>query len=578
MSTATASAGDLLTHTYTDFRGVDFTDKEVSLYRSPDSLNMWKDYSKLGRCIQTRPSIELLQQFDNTVFGLFFYKVGLKNMILVHSGTKLYRILNGETTEIYNNLNPINSQAFIYNNIWYFKDGSHYLQYDGEEIYEVVGYIPTTVISKAPTGEGTLYEDVNMLSDYRKNSFVADGVSTEYKLSEEYIDSDSIPIVWINDVEVHNFTVNYESATITFSTAPDKPLTDGRDNVVIQYKKHISGYADRIKKCNILTVFDNRVFFSGNQDYPNTIWHSSLNDPTYCSDTDYYNEGLDLAKVKDMVAGNNALWVLKEPSQANTTIFYHNPVIDNSFGKTYPSTHSSISTGCISKGINFNDDICFFSNRGMEAITSDITTEQTLTHRSFLIDSKLLNEEDYKDLILAEYEGYLMVFINNHVYLADSNQNYSNYARYEWFYWELPIDVKSATVKDNVLYLGSENGIYTLTGKELDHVIEDNEVKEIEVSSYWCTTYDEFGYQAYQKTTNKRGSVADLKGEEITVLAKIDGKDFEEVRRNVNANGYVVNRIKKKKWKGIQLKFSSNKPFELYSCTLQAYLGAYVKR
>ena len=48
----------------------------------------------------------------------------------------------------------------------------------------------------------------------------------------------------------------------------------------------------------MLAVFDNRVFFSGNQDYPNAIFHSSLEDPRYVSDLDYYNEGMDLAKVK----------------------------------------------------------------------------------------------------------------------------------------------------------------------------------------------------------------------------------------------------------------------------------------
>lgn len=37
------------------------------------------------------------------------------------------------------------------------------------------------------------------------------------------------------------------------------------------------------------------------------------------SDLDYYKEGMDEAKVKGLVAGNNALWVFREPSDANTT-------------------------------------------------------------------------------------------------------------------------------------------------------------------------------------------------------------------------------------------------------------------
>lgn len=562
-----AVSGNLITRNYTEFKGVDFTDKEVSLTRSPDSLNMWKNYSKLGKCIETRPDIALVETYDNTIYGLFFYKVGNTEMMLVHCGTKLYKVVNGVREELYTGLNPKRSNSFIYNNIFYFKDGINYLQYDGETIGEVTGYIPTTSISRSPSGGGTIYEDVNMLTGWRKNSFVADGESTEYYLDAKPIDTTSVPIVIVNNEEVTNFTTDYTNGKIIFATAPVEPLTTGQDNVVVKFRKTVAGYRDRINKCTLLQVFDNRVFFSGNQDYPNAVWHCSLNDPSYCSDLDYYNEGLDLSPVTGMVAGNNALWVFKEPSQANTTIFYHNPTIDADYGKVYPSTHSSISIGCTGGAINFNDDICFFSERGMEAINGDVTTEQVLGHRSSLIDSKLLAEANYKDMILEEWEGYLLVIIDNKVYLADSRgDEYSN--KYEWFYWELSKKITCTNVKDGVLYLCSNDGVYTLTNNSDDR----------EVNSYWTTPLDEFGYPHYQKTTNKRGCVTDITGTRVTISTKIDNEEFEDIVTHENITSYVVNRIKKKKWKAIQLKFSSNKPFELYSSTLEAYVGGYIKR
>ncbi len=560
-------SGNLITRNYSNFKGVDFTDNEVSVTRSPDSLNMWKNYSKLGKCIETRPDIELVATYDNTIFGLFFYKVGNTEMKLVHCGTTLYKEVNGVRETLYTGLNPKRSNAFIYNNIWYFKDGINYLEYNGETIGEVVGYIPTTSISRSPNGGGTIYEDVNMLTGIRKNTFVADGKSTEYYLDAKPIDTDFVPIVIVNDELTTDYTVDYTNGKITFNTAPTEPLTTGQDNVSIQFRKTVNGYRERINKCTLLQVFDNRVFFSGNQDYPNTVWHCSLNDPSYCSDLDYYNEGLDLSPVTGMVAGNNALWVFKEPSQANTTVFYHNPVIDNDYGKIYPSTHSSISTGCIGGAINFNDDICFFSERGMEAINGDVTTEQVLAHRSSLIDSKLLAETNYKDMILEEWEGYLLVIIDNKVYLADSRGNESS-MKYEWFYWDLGKNITCTRVDKGILYLCTNDGIYSLTNND----------KEREVESYWTTPYDEFNYPQYNKTTNKRGSVTDITGTDITISAKIDNEDFEEITTHTNITSYVVNRIKKKKWKGIQLKFSSTKPFELYSTTLEAYVGGYRKR
>ena len=75
---AAISSGNLVTRNYTNFRGVDFSNRkdEVSLYRSPDALNVWKNYkSSNGRCIETRPDLELIGTYDNTIFGLFFYTI-----------------------------------------------------------------------------------------------------------------------------------------------------------------------------------------------------------------------------------------------------------------------------------------------------------------------------------------------------------------------------------------------------------------------------------------------------------------------------------------------------------------------
>jgi hypothetical protein len=565
MSTTTVS-GNLITHEYRNFRGVDFSQRkdEVSLYRSPDALNMWKNYKNTnGLCVETRPDLELLKEYSETIFGLFFYSYNGMEHKIVHIGTKLY----DNDDVIYEHMAENKSNFFVFGTKLYIKDGSSYLVYDGFSVTEVVGYIPTTTIGKSPAGNGTIYEDVNLLTGVRKNSFIGDGESKAYQLDVESFDDDYTVRAWVNDEEILTFTTNPEKGIITFNTAPSEPSTTGQDNVVIQFRRTIEGYRDRINKCTLLEVFDNRVFFSGNPDYPNVLFHTSLNDPSYCSDLDYYEEGIPDSSVKALVSGNNALWVFKEPSQTNTTVFYHNPTIDSDYGKIYPSIHSSISTGCVSTGKNFNDDICFFSNRGMEAISSDVTTEQVIGHRSTLVDNKLLNETNYKDLILEEWEGYLLVFVDNKVYLADSRamMTNNNNKEYEWFYWELDKNIRGTRVNNGVLYLYSDKEIYTLT-------------KEADINAYWTTLQDEFGYPQYQKTTNKKGCVVDMEGKEITIAAKTDSKDFEMIKKYTNTKGFVVARIKKKKWKSIQLKFYSNKHFGLYSSTLEAYVGSYVKR
>ena len=562
---------DLISRIYSNFRGVDFRGEEINLVRSPDSLNVWKDY-KETESIRTRPGMEQKVPFDDTVYGIFFFK----GKMLVHSGTNLYKVENGEKTVIFSDLNETTSNSFVYDDVFYFMDGRHYLKYDGTTMEDVVGYVPTTSISRKPMGGGVKYEDVNMLSDYRKNSFLADGGSFSFFLDMVNIDEDFVPVVTYNDEQVatSEYEVDYKEGKITFlHTAPNAPLTTGQDNVVIEFKKSVMDgngkkkYHEAILGCTLLQVFDNRVFFSGNEEHPNVVWHCSLNDPSYVSDLDYYNEGMDTAKVNGLVAGNNALWVFREPSDSNTTVFYHTPSIDDEYGKIYPSVHSSITTGCVGKAINFNDDIVFFSERGMEGISGDVTTEQVVAHRSSLVDRKMTTEPDYKNMVLAEWEGYLFVFIGDKAYLADSRALFTNenHSEYEWFYWNFDRNVTCAKVQDGILYVGSMDGVYAFTDTDAD------------IESYWVTPKDKFKYPHKLKTTNKRGCVAEATGD-VTVYAKVEDTDFEEIGTYENVTDYFVSRIKRKKWKDIQLKFYSKTRFSLETVTLEAFIGAYIKR
>jgi hypothetical protein len=185
-----------------------------------------------------------------------------------------------------------------------------------------------------------------------------------------------------------------------------------------------------------------------------------------------------------------------------------------------------------------------------------------------MIDSKILNETNYKKPILAEWQGYLLVFIDNHVYLADSRQvwNNINHIEYEWYYWELEKNVTATSVLGDELYICTEDGgIYTF-----DFAAD--------VPSYWTTCEDFFENPVSQKVTNKKGCILNMEGEEIVVSTNCDNTGWEEVNEYENTKGYIVPKIKKKKWKTIRFKFSSNKKIKLYDFTVQCFVGGYVKR
>lgn len=620
------AAGSLTIQKYNNFRGVDFTDDKVSESRSPDALNMWKDYKNLGKRIETRPGIELQLTRSNTIYGLFFYTINNVKHFIIHAGTSLFDYNTNTqtmTTIKQNGMNPAKSVGNVFNNILFINDGLNYLEYDGQTCKQVEGTIPTITIHNLNTGETTQLQESNLLTDYCSEEYLPNGEITQFVLSQQGIDNVTVwDISGVTEQQITTgFVTDLVNGTVTFTTAPVK--SSSKATIKIKYSK-LSDGANTVRKCKLACIFDNRIFFSGNQDYPNMLIWCGANDPRYIGVSSTALQGNSTSQIKALVPGNNALWVFKEASQDNTTIFYNVPTLQyddklKDTVKTYASSHSSITTGCKSTGINFNDDIVFFSERGMEGISSDITTEQAIAHRSTLVDSKLLSEENYKNMELVEWNGYLLVIIDNKVYLADSNNKVNNndHIEYEWFYWELEKKIKTAKVNDGILYLCSEEehiknelGYYKYTDGEniywyniKNNKVYDENLEEVDISistltalmesgiytmtdvsndrvinSYWTTKKDDFNYPQMLKTTNKKGFKSDVYGEKIKIETKIDNNDYEELGEYINTKGYIVSKIKRKKWNTLQLKFSSNKPFGLYEVTLESYIGSYVKR
>lgn len=196
-----------VTRIYNEFRGVDFRGGECIPQRSPDALNVWRDYKETAS-IRTRPTLEQKETQDRgTVYGISFYK----DFEMRHIGSNLEfnRDLgpNAASAGVLDNMllqKP--SQMFVYNGIWYIKQRGTYSRFDGETYEGVPGYVPTTSIGRKPEGGGTVFEDVNMLTRERKNTFVGDGKSTVYHLDAENILD--VTGVWVNGVLLDNLEEN----------------------------------------------------------------------------------------------------------------------------------------------------------------------------------------------------------------------------------------------------------------------------------------------------------------------------------------------------------------------------------
>ena len=562
---------------YQNFRGVDFFNETVQTYRSPDSVNMWKNYSSTSKGIETRPGMTKLASLGLEIFGLFFYEINNTMQVLVHYGTKLALWENFPSTpiltELYSGMNVKQSQSFVFNDILYIKDGINYLEYNGVSVTPVVGTIPVTTTLATPSGAGETLNAYNLIQSKRTNQFIGDGESLVYYLDSQNLDN--TPVVAIVEgatlIEDIGFTVNRTAGTVTFITAPPKQI-DGDNNVSITYSKTINGDANKILKSSLVSVFDNRIFVSGNQDYPNALFWSELEDPRYFGSDNWTSEG-DMSPVKTIVRGYNELLVIKEPSQEGASIISHTPTIDYEAGKVYPAVESNINTGCVSTGINFRDDVCFLSKNGLESITGEINQERLLTHRSTMVDKKMITCNNYKKAKMVEYDGYLLILIDSKVFLADSRATYQDIGtEYEWFYWELPQNITFMQENNGILYLANQFGdIYKLSG-------ETDNGKSI--LSKWATPMDSFGYEAYRKTTNKGGCVIETipRGADISVEIKKDNEEPKKIGIYPDSKGYIVCKSKEKKWRKIQLILSSNYQFSLVKATMEVFIGGYMKR
>lgn len=116
------------------------------------------------------------------------------------------------------------------------------LQFEIENVMDNP-YVPTVIYGSTPDGlDFTKYESINLLSDRRKAQFLGDVSSTNYKLPEQMLDPNYCKVRILQSDGVYTeltsgFTLNGTTGVVTFDTAPGVTPIDGKDNIIIEYKK-----------------------------------------------------------------------------------------------------------------------------------------------------------------------------------------------------------------------------------------------------------------------------------------------------------------------------------------------------
>lgn len=189
------------TTTYSKFRGADFsTDPSlIDKTRSPLCTNMVNDG---GGMPNKRSGWRTLTELDGKINGIFYAMFNSGAVYYIHAGTKLYT-WDGESEpeERMTGLADHRSRsATLAGKLW-IVTGGELIGCDGTDCARVSqgdAYIPTTVITREPTGGGVTYEDINLVTPFRKNGFQTNGTAVTFQLDSKYLDTafeadDAIP-------------------------------------------------------------------------------------------------------------------------------------------------------------------------------------------------------------------------------------------------------------------------------------------------------------------------------------------------------------------------------------------------
>ena len=608
---------------YAAFRGADFsTDPSlVESCRSPLCTNIVADG---GGMPQKRLGYRTVQSLGDTVYGLFGAEFGGTVKRLVHAGTKLYAWADdGTPAVLLSGLPRRKSRAvFLAGKLWIVTGGGFY-SYDGTEAKRVSAsgaYVPTTTITRSPSGGGVSYEAVNLLTPYRKNAFQTDGKSVKFTLDGE-IDVSGAVRAWVWGEEVTDFTLDRAAGTITFPSAPAAPDAGASDGLVVQFPHTVEGYADRIDKCTIITTYgvgsNDRVVLSGNPDCPNLDWTSGLYDPTYMPDLGYAAVGSEATAILGYCRIGSSLGIVKEDNGQDSTVFLRSAALSEDGEAVFTLQQTIAGVGAVAPGsfASLFDDPLFLSRAGVAAITSSsLTGEKIIQNRSLYLNAQLTNEPSLPEAEAAVWQGmYLLAVPEGHVYILNGRQTKTFRSSalgdfvYEGFYWEnVPALCwyvqRSGT--DEALYFGTADGRICKLNTDIEDMSRYSD-DGTAISAVWATKYDDDGTPAVLKTLLKRGCCVTIKpyarsSAEVYIRAdrtgghekKVAGKpmdildfsdiDFERITFNTDESPQEIflNR-KVKNYKRLQIIVRNREPnegFGIFQITKHYVTGNYAKR
>ncbi|MCL2030514.1 MAG: hypothetical protein FWG93_03120 [Oscillospiraceae bacterium] len=463
------------------FRGVDLNNapSNVDPGRSPDAPNMVRGetgkvrkrpgyYTEAVRCTEADGS-------PARINGVHF-RNGIR---IVHAGTRLHWTVPGESApRVWAGMADTRSRSRTLGGRLCLLDGKRLLLFDGETFTpaEEAAYIPTLMISRAPSGGGTVLEPLNLLSRRWREQFLSNGSDRVYHLTAKDLAADAVTVetldaggAWVT-LDPSQYSADPAAGTVTFNTAPGPSPVSGHDNVRITAAKDRPDSLAKISGCTVMEAYGvggapDRLFLSGNPAFPGMDFYSQMGDPTYFGDTWFSNLGQDSAEITGYsVVGSLLAAHLRTGAGTGGIIVRGGTMLEGQ--AAFPVVNTLSGEAAIAPGAfaTLGKEPFFLTRRGVYSITAEeLTGERYSQQRSFYIAPALQREPEPENAFAAVWNDFYLLALNRRVYLLDGLQKtyqtaepYSSH-QCECYFWT-DIDARVMWQEDGQLCFGTGGG------------------------------------------------------------------------------------------------------------------------
>ena len=428
---------------------------------------------------------------DSQVRAMWFGLLGDTEVEVYVAGGKVYNkdVEIGELTDDI-------TRIFEFNKKLYFLNGHEYKVWDGTTFAEVEGYIPTVKRGATPSGKGTDFEPVNMLTPKRKWLASGTGETTTFFIEPNY---DSVEKVLVDGKSVefsttgsYGVTYNAEGKIVLKDKAPA-----GTENVEIHYTKD-EGLRKQFAKNHYFQTYgladDTRIFVYGSDEHKNRVLFSDLNesgvpDVTYFPATFLIDIGSSNVAVTDIQRQYDRLIISKEDSTYYAT---YEQITDTTGESIITFPVSPLNKAHGAKAFNQGQVLDNYVTTVDTSIIKWVNTDTQDERNAQIVSSKVeqwLNERDLSRIVTLDFQD-----VKEYWLAIDNEILIYNYENECFSLLKIPDKITSFILKDKVIYAGTENGKIIEFGEEL--TTYDGEIIDAE----WQSGYYDFGAEERRKT------------------------------------------------------------------------------